>query len=435
MRCAEREISRREFVHGMAGLCALPIGTVLSGCSAAGTLEPEDYLEQHVTILDLQDEPTSAVFDLSVFGDMGSYRVFLAGGAHGRVKNYEIKKALITTLHEQAQMNDVLLEFGVGAGMILDRYLETGDEDLLSLFMAQARGTATGCVEEEEFWHWLRAYNMQFGEAERIRVHGMDVDHQTYLALWVLQNLVEADDATSDAAAQFARVLADELARHTPDESPRELLESDTFSELEVLLSDHQDDARSYFGESYELAVLLLRGHKVVQQIYESPDDDSVQLDYLRDEYMERAFKRVEQGDVEQGGEGVFFGQFGRAHMALRPLDGYGSEGNPTFAMRLNSGDSATAGKVCSIYYLYYDAWSKHFEQNTQYSTNPIDCDLFEPWGGEDAAVDLDGARSPFAANLNIEANPADGDENKSTTSIFQKAVLLANLDETTPLE
>ncbi len=408
-------MDRRDFLKGAAVLGAIPLFASLGGCGAPDEADVEAYIEEHMIKLDVE-----AGVPAGSLGDIGRYGVFLAGETHAFLKNYDIKRALIQALQRDAGVNCLLLEVGVGAGMILERFLQTGDEEVLALVMAQMHGTASGCEEEQEFWRWLRDYNEGLEDTARFHVYGLDIDHQTYLALWALKNLVTVQSDFPVTASGYLAALEDELGAHSADEHPKELLDSRSFEELNAFVSDHEEDARDYFGGCFETVKLMVRGHQTVADLYSSEDESVWQTD-VRDEYMERAFELIERED----GERVYFGQMGSAHTTLTLAGDYKDlEGYATFAMRLR--EKADDGRgVCSILYAYRDlkmqADSILSESGWRY---------FDDTESGDILFDLEAENSPFAKDVDI----VDDASGESTTTCFQKLILLSGNEQVTPL-
>lgn len=202
---------------GAAAFTTIPICMSLGGCHPSEGVDVDGWVQKHACELDAKTGiPAGSL------GDIGRYDVFLAGESHGYAKNYTYKKALIQALQRDASASCLLLEMGIGAGMMLERYLQTGDESVLALVMTQMNGTAAGTQEEEEFWRWLLEYNGALKEEERFHVYGLDIDHQTYLALWALRNIVVGKSFPPASASKYLEVLESELGAHGADESPRE---------------------------------------------------------------------------------------------------------------------------------------------------------------------------------------------------------------------
>lgn len=243
----------------------------------------------------------------------------------------------------------------------------------------------------------------------------MDIDHQTYLALWALRHIVTLDAAVSEPVAAFAQTLSKELDEHDPAESPRVLFDSQTFAALDELLQDHQADARACFANDYEMVELLVRGHRALREYYMLPELEQNLTD-MRDEYMARVFDVLDRGSQGR----VYFGQFGSAHVQGAPTGDYANaEGYASFAMCLAGEDSTACGSVCLLLYAHYDG-----ERDMFRSISSDFQERLSPWKGEDVLIDLAAPNSPFDNAVVVFEN---GDISASTC--YQQLVLLSNMN------
>lgn len=400
---------------GAASLAVISVCTPLGGCSFSDNSDPRAWVREHACEFDAESGiPADSL------GDIKDYDVFLAGEWHGFVENYTLRKALVQGLQRDAGLNCLLLEIGVGAGLMLERYLQTGDESVLALVMAQARGTAFGCQEEEEFWRWLHDRNVELKEAERLHVYGLDIDHQSYLALWALNNIIEGCANVPATASSYLEALASELDEHSVNESPRELLNSRAFEELDSFITQHENDARAYFGGYFDVVSLMVRGHHIVTDIYSSEDGNQSYSD-TRDAFMSSAFEIAERED----GERIYFGQFGSAHTVQRLVGEYRDLVNySTLAMRLCEMKSSSRG-VCSIQYAYRDMQGQ----------GGLDlCDngwsYLEDLESGAALIDLEAEGSPFSDDIDI----ADDLVGEPTTTCFQKLIVVPGSEQVASL-
>lgn len=97
---------------------------VFSGC---GGTEVERYFNQYAKQVDFEQG-----LDDKTFGKSDGYRFFFAGEIHQQTMIYPAKKMMLQYLHENQGVNYLLMEEGVGAGLLIDHYIQIGDEEILN---------------------------------------------------------------------------------------------------------------------------------------------------------------------------------------------------------------------------------------------------------------------------------------------------------------
>lgn len=322
-----RMVKMRTSAYAFFGGLFLIISLVLSGCAASVPQEVEDYLAAHEKPLDLE-KPLSD----EVFGSSEDYQVFLAGESHSESKNLQAQKMLVRYFYEEKNVRTFLLEAGLGSGVFLDHYLQTGNEDDLKYYMQQLEGVASYTRETYDFYHWLCEYNASLPEDQKLHVVGLDVDHQVTTAAKGLALLMDDSAVLSDVAAEAVRNV-------------REHAGGASLTEFVRIFWDNPDDMRKLFGENNALAEQICQNFEWTAQFYseeESPAND------FRDEVMMANFLFILNDRPYE----TFFGEFGSEHILQSACEtDFGSVEDNRFGMRLDAEGSPVEGKVCSILY------------------------------------------------------------------------------------
>ncbi|MDY4047984.1 hypothetical protein [Negativibacillus massiliensis] len=126
---------------------------VFSGC---GGTEVERYLKKYAKPVDFEQG-----LDNKTFGNADDYRFFFAGEIHQQTMIYPAKKMMLQYLHENQGVNYLLMEEGMGAGLLIDHYIQTGDEEILNFALECKKGLHTDAELERDLWQWLYEYNIQ----------------------------------------------------------------------------------------------------------------------------------------------------------------------------------------------------------------------------------------------------------------------------------
>lgn len=351
-----------------------------------GSVSDEDmmgYYEDNTAAVTLE-EPLSD----EDFGT-GGYSVYLAGQNPGEARNIEMKEALVCYLSQNQGMDTILEDCGYGAGLFLNDFLQTGDEDSLQTYLQTLDSDAA--EEAETFWRWAYDYNWSMGGI--LQVYGIGPDTDTSVGIRALSLLL---DSTADVPEEYQELVAGLEAG-----DPAGL------TQLQEALDAHFYRARNLFGnDNWPYAKQLIRNL--------TRSDDAADA---ADEAMMDNFTFLQ----EQNPEGVFFGQMdaGRVLQSDCAYGGY-AQGYNRLGMRLQAADSPVIGKVCTILAIYPDSESTTeglTEENPLVSYWP---DALE-W---DSIVSLDGVATPYDTDNGFLSQEA---ESKSALSYFQKLFVITD--------
>jgi erythromycin esterase len=296
------------------------------------TLPPvTDFVAKNNQPLDLHDLQASLL-------ETAGKQVFLFGEAHGLAINDELDLALLRYLHKNAGVRVYIAEWGYAAGCLMNRYLETGDEQLLDFMMRQSRGSVSWTKEHRAFVVKFREWNLTLPERERVRVVGLDIEHQTQIAAWCLHELAARAREAPSTIREIVTPLAQLDAQKTADSTIRKLAD-----DLSASLSAHRPEYAAWLGDrllEFDVVVTNLKKR------YEAYDDREKRFEVVREAAMYDTFLKLQP--VLAGVK--CYGRWGAAHVAQRYYDN-----RDAFAARLNRPDSPVARKVVTIWPLHRD--------------------------------------------------------------------------------
>jgi hypothetical protein len=364
----------------------------------------EDFLAKNNQPLDLADGGRR--FSASLIETTGK-QIFLLGEGHGMAINGDLDLALLQYLHRTAGVRVYLAEWGYAAGELVNRYVETGDEQLLDFMIREARGSVSWTKEQREFFVKFRDWNLTLPEKDRVRMVGVDIEHQVGIAVWYLNRLAMGRTPPAgirDAVANLAHMQ-----------------EAKAADELAASLRDHRQDYSAWMGDrllDFEVVVTNLQKR---YEAYAGRNDGQFEL--VRERAIYETFLKLQPRLA-----GVkCYGRWGSAHVAQR-----GYENRDPFAARLNRPDSPVAGKVVSLWPIYQNSESLYMNGG-QYRTRRFsdDTPLLAPLASAAHSpvtlFKLTGAGSPFAQALYHFAPGTGG----VTTDYAQYFVLIKNATPT----
>ena len=148
----------------------------------------EEYLKKNVNLIGLEEY---AGENFKYLDDEEGVRVFFSGETHGFEENYRLRIQLIRYFYEEHGVRRYLGELGYSSGYFLNKYLETGEEKYLELVNYSLEGSHDFSVEDYEFWKELYNYNRTLPEGEKIKIYGLDMEHQYWIPLLAVHDILE----------------------------------------------------------------------------------------------------------------------------------------------------------------------------------------------------------------------------------------------------
>ncbi len=375
------------------------------------------FLSKNNFTVDLMNDNTFAVIPDSV---VTNSEVLFTGENHGVKENVDIQLNLFKYLNKKYKTNYLLLELGYSTSQLYNKYLESGDIEILNNIFKWLKGTYYWTNEQYNKWINLYNYNQLLPDEEKIIVVGVDVEHQYFQAIEYLDDILP----TTEPPAEIKNLI-DEL------KSIR-ATSSSTGSQIKTLAENITNSMKNnhslyedYLGESYFDFEIVISG---IDKLFEWSDSK----DYnIRDGYMYDTFIK----QYSKLPSGKYYGNFGSAHIQQRIIGG-----TNWFAGRLSSEGSPVNNRVHSILFLYKN--SKAITKNgnnrygtTTYNTIPIYFDFFN----EDNLTNLTwfsliGNDSPFEDNSLLKYYQDESGFEFPLAEYFQSIILIKNGNAMTPL-
>ena len=318
---------KKKIAKILSGL--LVVTLLLGGCGNQEKIQtPEEYIDENLREISLSDSWAEGTL-----GDTEDYQVFLSGEAHGIQEDYEAEKRLIEYLYTYEDVRYLICELSVSEGIILERYIQTGEEELLTEFMDSMAETEDCNQGYYQFLQWLCQYNMSLPEEERLHMFGLDVEFQqdmTIKALQMLDTKAKPENLEEGPLKKAVQAVRDGS--------------SQWYELLQKAAQEESEETEAYYRENWKWAERILKNQETTLQFVKEGGDAESQL---RDDNMADNFWFV----YDQFPEEKFFGQFGSYHVYLEyTASAYGVEqGHQPFGFLLDPEDSPLEGKVCSI--------------------------------------------------------------------------------------
>ncbi|MCB0845095.1 MAG: hypothetical protein KDE26_17725 [Bacteroidetes bacterium] len=275
------------------------------------------------------------------------YRFFFVGEEHWQAMNTRIQYGFLINLHKNGNVRNLIVEAGYSYGHMINRYLETGNEQLL----IKAIYDTPVCPDDlMEFYRNLYQYNQKQGPKAKIKVYGIDVEQSPLLAIECLAHLLPGKILTAGVRDRITQ-LKELAAQKNYDEKEARKFFRQFYKELQ----ERKWAYRRYWGDKFWLFEMIMENtiqgfdFPLLREFVYAHSDDR-----RREERMYRNFKLLHRWKMFQTGN--YFAQFGAIHTELNPSINWGYK---TLAHQLNYDRySPVKEKVLTV--------SKYFRRITQ---------------------------------------------------------------------
>ncbi|MFW6292895.1 MAG: hypothetical protein ACOC7V_11295 [Spirochaetota bacterium] len=407
-----------------------PIVAILAGAALA--LGSCDSLG--VRVLDYFDETTVApLVSNGGLDDAGAdlldrnldgVSVLMTGEAHGSAESIEIALLLARHLAEGGRPTTLLWEVGFAAGVYLDEYLAGGQAATLDEIIAASEGTYLFTREWRDFYRAIRELNASRPAADRIRLLGVDIEHQYGRGLSLMQESLP-DAPVGSAPSQIAAVVGD-LVGWSPANAS-EPADNDLSAAISGSLEEHASAWKGYLDTAFDRFRIAAVSVRSRFECYATSEDRFARA---REAAIERIFLEADSWHRARTAptDPFYYGHWGRVHIRRAPADGV-----DWIAGRIES-TPGYAGAVLSAKLFYHEslALRRNPYRVAPLADPPIAVGLLARSStGPVTLYDLDEPGSPFLDRPELVASP---DAGGATTDYFQLAVLVRGGSAAVPL-
>ena len=299
------------------------------------TLSNESYLEKNYEIINLNNSNNYSDLDILKY-KLNDKEIILTGEVHGVKSNKKLEMKLMKYLKQKINIKYYLMETPYSQAYILNKYLETGDEQILKTYFKCCEDTTRYTVDEYNFIKELYEFNKQFDDNNKIQVVGVDIEMYKQSSYYYLKDVFGYENL--------------------PSKLKSTLSSSDNLSDLRyacLKFINEIDKNKSYYENI--LQEEFINAYNVLENIIifcdANTNSDATITRKIREDAIYNNFKFMHS--ILDNGK--YFGQFGNLHLEYNinmgdtenqkdVLHGFG------FILR---NDSQYKDKVLSISYAY----------------------------------------------------------------------------------
>ncbi|MDX2249073.1 MAG: erythromycin esterase family protein [Bacteroidia bacterium] len=265
------------------------------------------------------------------------YKFFFTAEEHWLSMNTQVRYRFLMYLYYHAHVRNLIVEGGYSYGDMLNRYLETGNENLLIRAIYDIPVCPTDMIE---FYRELYTFNRFLPAHEKIRIIGIDLEQSPQLVIECMVNLLPQKPLTAGVRDKITQLKMFSEAQYNDKEIKK------YFRQLYKEVQDRKRAYRRYWGDRYWMFEMLLEN---TVEGFESPLLREFVYDHgdqkKREDRMFSNFRLLYKYHILQPGN--YYGQFGGIHTELNPAINWGYH---TLAHQLNyERYSPVKGKVLTI--------------------------------------------------------------------------------------
>lgn len=198
-----QEVDRVNAVLRRAALALLVVICAVTLGGAALDQVAIDWIASHAVPLE-RVELAADLEDLRPLAPMlaGARVIGVGEATHGTREFFTVRLRLIDFLARELSVHAFAFEFPFGEGLLIDRYVQTGEGDPADV-LARVYCPPWNNRETLEAIEWMRAYNEDRPEAERVSFHGIDMHDgdANLLADAILAVVADIDPQATEAFA------------------------------------------------------------------------------------------------------------------------------------------------------------------------------------------------------------------------------------------
>ncbi|GAA0863178.1 hypothetical protein [Paraclostridium tenue] len=343
------------------------------------------YLRNNKSIINLDDIDDFSGLEL-IKEDLKNKKVVFTGEDHSLNKDNLFKIKMIKYLKKEIGLNYCLDEIPYTSAYFINKYLETGNENILKRVFKNSKDTAFCNKDDYRSYKQLYEFNQTLPKDKRIKILGPDIEHNPKTSLDYIINIIKNKDLCTTPLKE----LIINLKNHENSSVDKVNLKTCA----EKLLKDitkNEDIYKDIFKEEFENFSYVLNN---IQQMCISYLQPHKSWNIVRDNYIYENFKYLDS----KINNAKYFGQWGGFHILQETFyDEFNKNKIDFFASLLNK-DKKYKGKILSIHYGYQNSGVVD-----KITSSQIDLILFDDYiNSQDDAIlfKLNNKFAPFSSNF-----------------------------------
>ncbi|WP_461614467.1 TraB/GumN family protein [Clostridium sp. Marseille-QA1073] len=393
-----------------------------------------DYIKKNSRDLKLNDIDDNSDLDL-IWEDIKDKSIIFTNEHHGIKENSDIQYKFINYLMDNWDLEYFLMECGHASGVILNEYLQSGDEKLLDDIFENGVLEKGNTYEAKEFMKKLYLKNKDLPEDKKLIIVGLDVMEEPGGVTYYFKNISEKHKEMPKVQLdKMKSILQYSELEWTATEKSSEFLK--VIEDLDKDLEESENAYVKYLGNDglFDLKLIVnnLKSSSDIEKSLKKGGMTANKGYYeLRDKMSYENFKKI----YERFGGGKYYSHYGLQHV-------YQNEINTVKFLAANfKEDPNFKDNIYSINTIYKEGQYYNYSNLAPVEYYSITTDLkniLKEAGMENGnkIIVLDNKRSPYKKKIfkecfqfpEAEINEELFKENKGvTTDYFQSIIVIEN--------
>lgn len=140
------------------------------------------------------------------------FDILLSGEVHGMAENYTARKSIIKQLNREKGISVLVIEFPLSSSRLIQNYLFTGDEADLLFIYSNLKSTSEYTQEGIDFFRWLRAFNSTLDTDKRLKLIGVDIEHQPAVTKYYITKILKNKPVPIEIEKNIQRLIKENLS-------------------------------------------------------------------------------------------------------------------------------------------------------------------------------------------------------------------------------
>lgn len=409
-------------------LCVLCyVSLIFSACAQEEETVEKRFLKKNYQKLDMDNFSKIKLID----SEIGGKEIFFAAEYHNIYPYQKLQMNFLKYLKGKTDIKYLISEMSCGDAVMINKYLETGDENILNQFFKNGKNYFTFTDDFYEFFKELYTFNKTLSNEEKIKIVGVDMELRPDNAIWALDSLVQKGDTPEKIKPIIDKLKYINSNIHKPNkENPIDYLYELSTNLLESI-EKNTSIYENYLGGNYFDFKTITENLKYTCENYLGRHGSYIDN---RDATMYANFQKY----YAKLSKGKYFGQFGMNHVFQKSING-----KEYFASFLNNDEkSPVKEKILTIVYLNKKNEDLNNTNEDFYFSDTCSSEILnviDPYLKSDLTLfKLTGKDSPFEKSFYKYCFPSkgiglenlSGSKGEATTDYFQYLLIIKNSKE-----
>lgn len=238
----------------------------------------QDYLSKNNAVINLEEVDDFSGLEI-LNKDLNGKKIILTGEAHHLNKNKLIEMKLLKYLKKEVGVSHYLAEASYSSAHFLNKYLESGDENILKNYFEKFEGTIAYNEDFYNSYKDLYEYNQTLPENDRIKLVGIDIEPRANVSHEYIMDVVKDNSILTEPLKKLLYELKNLVYRD--EEGYRKTIIACDEAEKDIAINEAK--YKEIFKEDFEGFKHVLKNIRYMSDCYLK---DRADWNNTRDKYI-----------------------------------------------------------------------------------------------------------------------------------------------------